>query len=86
MYPYRQAFHRPRAYCGGAFYKPHTAGDWIYLGGILAPLAAGMLIKEPADRWKAVKTISILESAAFLSAKLWRYEIAPREHGQGRER
>jgi hypothetical protein len=85
--PYhRRAFHRPGTAYGAAFCQPHTPGEWIYLGGLLAPLAAGMLIKDPEKRWPAIRAISVLESAAFLGTKLWAYRTAANHQAQARER
>ena len=56
-----------------AFHKPHTAlgatGHWIRTLGILAPLVIAEAIKDPEQKWRAIRISAV--ATALVSEALW---------------
>jgi hypothetical protein len=63
----RQPFHHPRTSLG-------TAGHWIHLLSVAAPLVIGEVIKDSDKRWRALRGVSV--GAALLSEGVWTYRLA----------
>jgi hypothetical protein len=71
--PYRrQPFHRPRTSLG-------AAGHLLHLGMVAAPLLIGEVIKDPENKWRAMRMVPVL--GAIASEALWTLKI-----GQDRKR
>jgi len=62
----RQAFHRPHTSLG-------ATGHWIKTLGILSPLVIGEFIKDPEQKWRAIRISSV--ATALLSEALWTHKI-----------
>jgi len=62
----RQAFHKPRTSLG-------ATGHWIKTLGILSPLVIGEFIKDPEQKWRAIRISSV--ATALLSEALWTHKI-----------
>jgi hypothetical protein len=60
-----------------AFHKPHTSlgatGHWVRTAGILAPLVIGEFIKDPEQKWRAVRIASV--ATALVSEGMWTHKI-----------
>jgi len=72
----RQAFHKPNTAMG-------AAGHWIKTLGILSPLVIGEFIKDPEQKWRAIRISAV--ATALLSEALWTQRIR-RERNEERER
>src|SRR5450755_3841535 len=87
--PYREAAIRPDIANRRCFERANTsvgavggypAGHLVRIGGMLAPLVVGELVKDPDKRWRWIRIISLL--GAGVSEILW----AQREHQRRQER
>jgi hypothetical protein len=58
----RQAFHHSRSSLG-------ATGHWIHLLSVATPLVIGEVIKNPENRWRALKLASV--GAAIASEAVW---------------
>lgn len=70
-----------------AYYKPHTSlggtGHWVRTAGLLAPLVIGEFIKDPDQRWRAIRIAAV--ATALVSEAMWAHKIS-KEREQARER
>jgi hypothetical protein len=73
----RQAFHHPRTSLG-------AAGHWIHLGAVAAPLVIGEVIKDPDQRWRALRLASV--GAALASEAVWTYRLMKEREKDERSR
>jgi hypothetical protein len=73
---FRQAFQRPRTALG-------ATGHWIKTLGILAPLVIGEVIKDPEQKWRAVRISAV--ATALLSEALWTQRVR-RDREEQRQR
>lgn len=65
--PYRrQPFHHPRTSLG-------VAGHWIHLAAVAAPLVIGEVVKDPEQRWRALRLASV--GAALASEAVWTHRL-----------
>jgi hypothetical protein len=64
-YP-RQPYHHPRTSLG-------AAGHWIHLAAIAAPLIIGEVVKDPEQRWRALRLASV--GAAVASEAVWTHRL-----------
>ena len=60
-----------------------AAGHWIKTLGILSPLVIGEFIKDPEQKWRAIRISAV--ATALLSEALWTQRIR-RERNEERER
>jgi len=58
----RRPFHRPDTSLG-------LAAHWIKEAGILAPIAIGEFVPDPAKKWRYIKLVSL--ATALLSEGMW---------------
>jgi len=69
------------------FHQPHTslglAAHWIKEAGILAPIAIGEFVPDPAKKWRYIKLASL--ATALLSEGMWTFRVH-REREAARER
>ena len=73
----RQAYHRPHTSLG-------AAGHWVKTAGILAPLVIAECIKDPAQKWRAIRIAAV--ATALLSEAMWTHKISQeRKHARERE-
>jgi hypothetical protein len=63
---YRQAFHHPRTSLG-------ASGHWIHLLSVAAPLIISELIKDPEQKWRALRLASV--GAALASEAVWTHKL-----------
>ena len=63
-----------------------AAGHWIKMGGIMAPLVIGELVKDPDKRWRWIRIASV--ATALVSEGLYTHRIAEerKERQSRRER
>jgi hypothetical protein len=62
----RQPFHKPATTLG-------AAGHWIKTLGILAPLVIGEFVKDPEQKWRAIRISAV--ATALLSEAMWTQRI-----------
>ncbi len=69
----RQPFHRPRTSMG-------VAGHWIHLAAVLSPLIIGELIKDPEQKWRAIRLASV--GTAIASEAIWTHRMMKKREEQ----
>jgi hypothetical protein len=79
--PERQAFHRAHASVGAA---GNPAAHILRLGGLLAPLVVGELVKDPDKRWRWIRICSLVGAA--VSEILWARREQQRRDNRNYER
>src|ERR1700680_824863 len=73
----RQAFRHPRTSLG-------VAGHWLHLAAVLSPLVIGEVIKDPEQKWRAIRLASV--GTAIASEAIWTHRlIKKREEQEARE-
>ena len=53
-----------------------AAGHWIKMGGILAPLVIGEIVKDPDQRWRLIRLSSV--ATALIAEGLWQQRMRQR--------
>jgi hypothetical protein len=66
--PARQGFEHAQT-CVGVIGSEYPLGHVVRLGGMLAPLVIGEIVKDPDKKWRWIRIISLL--SAGVSELLW---------------
>jgi hypothetical protein len=68
------------------YYRAHTTlgatGHWVKTAGILAPLVIAEFIKDPEQKWRAIRIASV--ATALISEAMWTQKIR-KERDEARE-
>ena len=75
--PARQCFQHSHTSLG-------AAGHWIKMGGILAPLVIGEIVKDPDQRWRLIRLSSV--ATALVAEGLWQQRVRQRKEERAHSR